>query len=149
MTRQTMRTLRRWLPAVLFIGLPLPAWAAEIPDELRSLVNTWEFVASFATRCDIELSFRGLKGLREHDCQVFFTEVNRAHDDFQASKETLRAAATAVDQSGDRQLELKWAHVMDRLNSSLERVTRTSEHLEFLRRAEADTPKKPAPRPKK
>jgi hypothetical protein len=98
MTRQTMRTMRRWLPAVLLIGLPIPSWAAEIPAEVRTMVNTWEFVASFATRCDIELSFRGLKGIHEHDCQVFMAEVQRANDTLQASQDTIRAAASAVDQ---------------------------------------------------
>jgi hypothetical protein len=149
MTQQTMRSLRRWLPVVLLIGMIISAWAAETLGELRSLVNTWEFVASFATKCDIELSVRGLLGLQEHDCQVFFTEVNRANNDLQASRDTFLATAKAVDQSGNRDLQQKWNHAMDRLNRSQEHVTRTREHIEFLRKAETDTPKTPGKRPKK
>jgi hypothetical protein len=149
MTRQTMRTMRGWLPVVLLIGMPIYAWTAEIPDELRTMVNTWEFVASFATRCDIELSFRGLKGIQEHDCEVFVREVNRANDALQASRDTFIAAAKAVDQSGDRDLQHQWGHAMDRFNRSQERITRTREHLDFLAKAEADPPKPPGRRPKK
>jgi uncharacterized protein YukE len=149
MTQQTMRTLRGWLPAVLLIGMPIYAWAAEIPDELRTLVNTWEFVGSFATGCDFELSVRGLPAIQSHDCEVFAREVNRANDALQASRDTFMAAAKAVDQSGDRDLQQKWEHAMARLNRSQERIARTTEHIAFLHKAETDTPKNPGRRPKK
>jgi hypothetical protein len=149
MTRRTLRTMHRWLPAALLIGLPLPLVAADLPAEFRTLLNQLEFVGQFATRCDIELTFRGLPGLEEHDCRVFFAEMNRAQKAMHDLKDIITSSARLVDQSGDRVLQREWEIAMGRLNGYLEKITRTGDHVEFLKRAEEDTPKRPTPRRKK
>jgi hypothetical protein len=93
MPRRTLRTLYRWLPAVLLIGLPLPVVAAELPAEFRTLLNQLEFVGQFATWCDIKLTFRGLPGLDEHDCRVFWRLAPKAIGRLPATKQKKVRAA--------------------------------------------------------
>jgi hypothetical protein len=149
MTRRTLRTMHRWLPAVLLIGLPLPIVAAKLPAEFLTLLNQLEFVGQFAIRCDTELTFRGLLGLQEHDCPIFYNEMNRAQQAMHDAKDVITSSAQLADQSGDLALQREWAVAMGRLNGYLEKITRTGDHVEFLKRAEEDTPKRPTPRRKK
>jgi hypothetical protein len=145
----TLKTLRHWLSAALLIGLLAPVGAAELPREVATVVNTLEFVAGFAARCDHELSLQGAAGIEAYNCRVYHKELNRAQASLKASGEAFRAAAEAADQSTDRVLRLQWQRAMTRLQTAMERITYTNDHLAFLNQAEADTPKQPARRPKK
>ena len=80
---------------------------------------------------------------------MYHTELNRIDATLQASGDTIRAAAEAADQSTDRVLRQHWRQAMTRLNTALEHITHTNDHLAFLVRAEADTPKHPSRRHKK
>jgi hypothetical protein len=142
----------RILAAVwLAILLAAQAWALEIPGEYRSLVNTWEFVAAFASKCDTELTVYGVSAVAQHDCRVFMTELLRLKNDdhVQGLLNESKALHEAIEQSTDQDLRWEWTQLSHRLNRATEKITRTSEHIIFLERAEREPSKPSSRRPKK
>ena len=50
-----MNPLRFWPAAVVLTSLSIHAFAAEIPTELRKIVNHVEFIGTAARRCEVDL----------------------------------------------------------------------------------------------
>jgi hypothetical protein len=80
MIQQTLKTLRRWLPAVLFLGRLIPHAEADIPAEVLRTANTWALLATMAVRCDTHLERRGHAGVQEDVCADFFAQYKLASD---------------------------------------------------------------------
>jgi hypothetical protein len=45
--------------------------AAEIPSDLQSVANTWEFLAAMGRRCETRLEWQGYAGANEEVCLDF------------------------------------------------------------------------------
>jgi hypothetical protein len=99
-------------------------------------VNTFEFIASLATKCDVYLDAYGLKGALEHDCVLFLQEFEPAQEGLMAVQDELLAGEDQAMQSGDPELRRQWRDAGRSLNRSMDRILKTVNHLKFLDQAE-------------
>jgi hypothetical protein len=145
MMQQTLKTLRRWLPAVLFLGLLVPHAAADIPAEVLRTANTWAFLATMAVRCDTHLEWRGYAGVHEDVCVDFLAQYKQASDAWATTTAQFSQAATAAETSQSPAAALKWDTFLQGFQASVNHVSNTLGRLESLRQAKTKEAKK-APR---
>jgi hypothetical protein len=148
MTQQTPKTLRRWLPAGLFLGLLIPHAEADIPAEVLKTANTWAVLATMAVRCDTHLRWRGYAGVHEDVCVDFLAQYKLAGDAWATTAAEFSKAATAAETSQSPAAALEWDTFLQGFEASVNHVSNTLGHLESLRQAETEKPKQ-APRRRK
>jgi hypothetical protein len=59
------------LTLMLALGAFMIPVAAEIPSDLQSVANTWEFLAAMGRRCETRLEWQGYAGVNEEVCLDF------------------------------------------------------------------------------
>jgi hypothetical protein len=144
-----MNSLHRWLSAVLLFGMLISPAAAQLPAEVEKMANTWEFLAALAVRCDTRLTVFGYAGIREDVCTDFLTQAKVASEAAEATKDTFEKGVGEAYASRSPRVIREWDAVMNRLETSLKAVSKTRQHIDFLRQAETERQKKaPAPRKK-
>jgi hypothetical protein len=148
MIQQTLKTLRRWLPAVLFLGLLVPHAEAEIPAEVLRTANTWAFLATMAVRCDTHLEWRGYAGVDEDVCVDFVAQSKLARDAWATTTAQFSKAAIAVHMSKSPATALAWDTFLQGFQASVNHVSKTVGRLEFLLQAETEK-EQTAPRRRK
>jgi hypothetical protein len=148
MIQQTPKTLRRWLPAALFLGLLVPHAAADIPAEVLRTANTWAVLATMAVRCDTHLEWRGYAGVHEDVCVDFLAQYQLASDAWATTTAQFSKAATAVETAQSPAAALEWATFLQGFQASVNHVSNTLGRLESLRQAETEKPTQ-APRRRK
>lgn len=113
----------------------------DVPDDLKTVVNQYEFVAHIAMRCDIDLTVYGFKGAYKEDCTSFLAQVPLVSDAWEQGTARWSKLEQAVDRSTNRAARTDWRTIGSRLTRHLDQISKTLDHIKFLRNAHTTTKK--------
>ena len=141
------------LMLALLIGLvtaggPATA-AAQIPPELRTVANTWAFLASMGRRCETRLQWQGYAGVHEDVCRDFERQYDRVTTEFLGAQDVFDTARSAADAARSYAARVEWDLFLHEFQRSTQQVFKAMDHIIFLRESEAEKRKKPESRKKK
>jgi hypothetical protein len=126
------------------LTLMLALWAfmipvsAEIPSDLQSVANTWEFLAAMGRRCETHLEWQGYAGVNEEVCLDFQKQFARVSAEFSTKAAAFEEAARAVDATQSLAERTEFNFFMQRLQASTEQAFKAMQHILFLKQNEID-----------
>jgi hypothetical protein len=140
-----MKTRSHWLCVVLLLTMA-PAWAAEVPEELKQAAHRLEFVAQLARRCDTDMRIFGADGIYERDCQMFVEEFTQAQQTIMGMRQGFLEQLQEAERSGNVALKRQFDRIGDEMMVYLEVIEKTGQRMQYWQEAEQRQRKSPRQR---
>jgi hypothetical protein len=122
----------------LVLAVCITGGAAQIPQDLQAMANTFSFLAALGTRCETRLEVYGYTGVSDEVCQDFERQYARVTEEFSAKRASIEAAMEAAVTSPSLAVRMEWEFFMRDFETATQKVFKAMQHIIFLRQTEVD-----------